>query len=78
MAKPARTQPPYEYQAWPAWFYGPKGHAGIFEDAESVPAGWVDHPSKVPLDEAPAGDGSDKSLLEKAAAALGMGGAHDL
>lgn len=37
----------YVYQAWPAWFYGPDGAAEIFECAEDVPAGWVDHPSKV-------------------------------
>jgi hypothetical protein len=32
---------------FPKWFYGPNDQAKVFEDAESVPAGWQDHPSKV-------------------------------
>ena len=32
---------------WPAWFYGPKGASAVFESQSNVPAGWVDHPSKV-------------------------------
>lgn len=32
---------------WPAWYYGPDGTAEIFGCEEDVPAGWVDHPSKV-------------------------------
>lgn len=35
-----------EYVAWPAWFYGPKGEAQIFEKAEDVPQGWQDNPNK--------------------------------
>ena len=34
--------------AWPKWFFGPAGASDIFESAEDVPEGWVDHPSKVP------------------------------
>lgn len=33
---------------WPRWFFGPAGASKIFESAEDVPEGWVDHPSKVP------------------------------
>ncbi len=32
---------------WPAWRYGPDGAAEIFASESEVPAGWVDHPSKV-------------------------------
>lgn len=32
---------------WPAWYYGPNGASQIFETEGEVPAGWVDHPSKV-------------------------------
>ena len=32
---------------WPAWYYGPKGAAAVFESQSEVPEGWVDHPSKV-------------------------------
>lgn len=32
---------------FPSWFYGPDGQAAVFDDADSVPAGWQDHPSKV-------------------------------
>lgn len=32
---------------WPAWYYGPNDAAEIFESADDVPAGWVDHPAKV-------------------------------
>lgn len=31
---------------FPSWRYGPDGAAEIFERAEDVPAGWVDHPCK--------------------------------
>jgi hypothetical protein len=34
-------------QSWPAWFYGPKGEAAIFQSQGDVPAGWEDDPSKV-------------------------------
>jgi hypothetical protein len=30
----------------PTYFYGPKGESAIFESANDVPAGWLDHPSK--------------------------------
>jgi len=34
-------------QSWPAWFYGPASASMICESEADVPAGWVDHPSKV-------------------------------
>lgn len=36
----------YEYQPFPAWFYGPNGEAEIFESQEQIPTGWVDDPNK--------------------------------
>lgn len=36
-----------EFSQWPAWHYGPKGEAQVFDAAGDVPAGWKDHPSKV-------------------------------
>lgn len=38
---------PYTYQAWPAWYFGPNNQSGVFDRAEDVPEGWVDHPSKL-------------------------------
>jgi hypothetical protein len=36
---------------FPSWRYGPDGEAQIFQTADDVPAGWVDHPAKFdPLD----------------------------
>lgn len=32
---------------FPRWMYGPGGQAQIFENEESIPEGWEDHPSKV-------------------------------
>lgn len=32
---------------WPAWRYGPNGHAAMFERSEDVPSDWRDHPTKV-------------------------------
>jgi len=43
-----------EKVSWPAWFYGPNDAAEIFEKAEDVPAGWVDHPALVGAEKAPA------------------------
>lgn len=40
-------QPQYIYQEWPAWRYGPKGEAEIFNSAEEVPKGWKDAPAPV-------------------------------
>ena len=37
----------YVFVAWPSWRYGPAGASGIFDHESEVPAGWVDHPSKV-------------------------------
>lgn len=31
----------------PAWFYGPNGQKGVFDNEADVPKGWVDHPNKV-------------------------------
>lgn len=33
--------------SWPAWYYGPNNQAEIFQNADEVPEGWADHPSKV-------------------------------
>lgn len=30
--------------SWPAWYYGPKGEADIFQSKTEVPSGWKDHP----------------------------------
>jgi hypothetical protein len=32
---------------WPSWRFGPNGAAEVFQSESEVPAGWVDHPSKV-------------------------------
>jgi hypothetical protein len=32
---------------WPSWRYGPDGARRVFQENEPIPAGWVDHPSKV-------------------------------
>lgn len=45
----------YEYQAWPAWRYGPKGESAIFESEKDVPKGWSDQPKK----------GGEKAVSEK-------------
>lgn len=34
-------------ETWPSWRYGPNGEARVFQSAEDVPEGWVDHPSLV-------------------------------
>ena len=34
-------------QQYPCWMYGPDGQGQIFQNAEEVPNGFVDHPSKV-------------------------------
>lgn len=31
---------------FPSWRYGPDGAQAVFQSADDVPAGWVDHPSK--------------------------------
>jgi len=33
-------------EEFPSWRYGPDGDARVFQSAEEVPEGWVDHPSK--------------------------------
>jgi hypothetical protein len=38
---------PDGHSSWPAWFYGPNNQADTFSSPEEVPAGWVDHPSKI-------------------------------
>lgn len=48
----AKGEQPYEYQAWPAWRYGPDGQKAIFESPEEVPEGWGD----VPPTATPAGE----------------------
>lgn len=32
---------------WPAWRFGPGGKSDVFQSEKDVPAGWVDHPTKV-------------------------------
>lgn len=41
-----RHRPP-EYQAFPAYWYGPAGEAEIFQSEDEIPEGWVSHPWKV-------------------------------
>lgn len=36
---------------FPRWYYGPNGAADVFQSAEEVPEGWVEHPSKLPQPE---------------------------
>jgi hypothetical protein len=40
----------YIPQDWPAWYYGPKGEAAIFEGGDDIPKGWTTTP-KPPADE---------------------------
>ncbi len=35
---------------FPSWRYGPKGQAAVFQSEDDVPAGWEDHPSKLPAE----------------------------
>jgi hypothetical protein len=44
----------YKHQEWPKWFFGPNDRSGVFDSADDVPTGWVDHPSKVKEAKAPA------------------------
>lgn len=32
---------------WPAWRYGPNGQQRIFDEGETVPAGWKKHPDEL-------------------------------
>lgn len=41
---------------WPSWRYGPNNQSAVFASEDDVPAGWVDHPSKL-ADAEPAGGG---------------------
>lgn len=34
---------PYEHQDWPRWMYDSHGTGRIFDKAEDVPEGWLDH-----------------------------------
>lgn len=56
-----------EKVSWPAWFYGPNDAAEIFEKAEDVPAGWVDHPALVGTEKAPAKTAPAKTAAQAAA-----------
>ena len=38
---------PKQSKNWPAWYYGPSDQAQIFNNADEIPQGWEDHPSKV-------------------------------
>jgi hypothetical protein len=44
---------------FPSYRYGPDGQAKICQSEDDVPAGWVDHPSKV-KEAKPDGDGAPK------------------
>ena len=37
---------------FPRWMYGPEGQSEVFHRAADVPAGWVDHPGKLPTEPA--------------------------
>ena len=40
---PLEFQQSYEYQCWPAWFYGPGGKSAVFQCEEDVPDGWMSY-----------------------------------
>jgi len=42
MAKDKKIEKGTEF---PAWYYGPGGVGKVFDSADEVPAGWVDHPA---------------------------------
>jgi hypothetical protein len=42
------------FPKWPSWRFGPGGQSAVFESEADVPAGWVDHPTKVKDAAAPA------------------------
>lgn len=52
---------------FPQWAYGPGGAADVFNSADEIPAGWVDHPSKVKG----AADTSDSGVKTPVASANG-------
>lgn len=52
---------------FPQWAYGPGGKSGVFNSADEIPAGWVDHPSKVK----DAADTSDSGVKTPIASANG-------
>jgi hypothetical protein len=52
---------------FPQWAYGPGGASGVFNSADEIPAGWVDHPSKVK----DAADTSDSGVKTPIASANG-------
>jgi hypothetical protein len=55
------------HQEFPQWAYGPGGAADVFNSADEIPAGWVDHPSKVKG----AADTSDSGVKTPIASANG-------
>jgi hypothetical protein len=36
-----------DHQEYPKWAYGPEGQSGVFNSEDEIPAGYVDHPSKL-------------------------------
>lgn len=36
-----------KHSSWPSWRYGPGGASRIFQENDTIPAGWMDHPDKV-------------------------------
>lgn len=56
---------PYEYQAWPAWYYGPNGEAEIFNALEEVPPGWSSDPNGPKAEPAKRGPGRPPKVTEE-------------
>lgn len=51
---------------FPAWYYGPKGEAKIFNTAEEVPKGWAKHPDLVGKQSSGgSSNGADDALKEQ-------------
>lgn len=59
------TDAPYEYQAWPAWWFGPNGQRQIFKSPDEVPDGWVDSAveAEAKVWEAGEGEGEPERVL---------------
>lgn len=51
MSESKKVKGPKAY--WPAWrYHESKPEGQVFQNAEDVPAGWVDHPAKIGQDDA--------------------------
>lgn len=62
-----------EKVSWPAWYYGPNNAGAVFDKEADVPAGWVDHPSKVSGAKAPTPPMATPPGLPKVAAPTDSG-----